>query len=203
MTAEAPKNSLRRLCVFCGANTGVRPEYADSARAMARAMVDHGVDLVYGGGNIGLMGILADAVLDGGGRVTGIIPYGLKQREVAHSGLTELVVVAGMHERKQRMSELADAFISLPGGVGTFEELLEILTWAQLGMHRKPCGLLNVAGYYGGLVGFLEHAVQEGFMQTKTFDLLHVSDSPEALLKKFLDHRPTEFEEWAERKGSG
>ena len=157
--------------------------------------------VVYGGGRIGLMGILADAVLERGGGVVGVIPHGLERREMGHDGLTELIVVSGMHERKQKMAELSDAFISLPGGVGTFEETLEILTWAQLGIHRKPCGILNIAGYYDGLIEFLGYAVREGFMLQQTLDLLHIGHSPHEMLEEFLVYRPPDFEEWAEMEG--
>jgi len=150
---------LHTVCVFCGSYAGDRTEYRDAAVALGEELVARGAGLVYGGGRIGLMGVLADAVLAAGGRVTGVIPDHLMTREVAHAGLTDLRVVSSMHERKQLMFELSDAFVALPGGLGTLEELLEISTWAQLGLHRKPIGILDVLGYFDGLVSLLDHAV--------------------------------------------
>ena len=198
---EGAAIGMRRICVFCGASKGDRIDYSRVAQSVAEALTDRGLDLVYGGGRIGLMGILADAVQERGGGVVGVIPHGLERREMGHDGLTELIVVSGMHERKQKMAELSDAFISLPGGVGTFEETLEILTWAQLGIHRKPCGILNIAGYYDGLIEFLGYAVREGFMLQQTLDLLHIGHSPHEMLEEFLVYRPPDFEEWAEMEG--
>lgn len=179
---------MRRVCVFCGSNRGDRAEYAEAARAMGSALVERNLELVFGGGRIGLMGVLADAVLDQGGVVTGVIPRALEQREVAHYGLSELRVVETMHERKAMMEDLSDAFIALPGGIGTFEEVLEILTWAQLEIHPKPVGLLNVAGYYDKLVGMLEHAVDAGFMPPSSLEYLYLGTHAGALLDTCAQH---------------
>jgi len=156
---------LQTICVFCGSSPGARPEYAAAAKALGRTIAERGLTLVYGAGNVGLMGALADAALAAGGTVVGIIPEHLVQWEVAHQGLTRLEIVHSMHERKARMADLSDAFIALPGGLGTFEELFEILTWAQLGLHRKPFGLLNTAGYYDSLLALLDSGVQERFLR--------------------------------------
>src|ERR671932_40439 len=147
---------MRRLCVYAGSNAGARPEYARAAEELARELVARGIGLVYGGGRVGLMGVLADTVLAGGGEAIGVIPQALVDREVGHQGLTELRVVGSMHERKALMAELADAFVALPGGYGTWEEFFEIVTWVQLGLHPKPCGLLNVAGYYDPLLALAD-----------------------------------------------
>jgi uncharacterized protein (TIGR00730 family) len=156
---------MQRICVFCGSARGSRPAYAESARHLGRALVDRGVSLVYGGGHVGLMGVIADAVLEAGGEVIGVIPHALAAREIAHQGLTRLHVVDSMHERKALMADLADAFIAMPGGFGTYEEFFEAVTWTQLGVHRKPCGLLNVTGFYDPIVQFLDRAVSEGFVK--------------------------------------
>ena len=173
---------MRRVCVFCGANFGNLPQYRDAARAMGTALVEHDLELVFGGVKIGLMGVLADAVLEAGGRATGVIPRALEERELAHYGLSELIVVGSMHERKATMERLSDAFIALPGGIGTFEEILEILTWAQLEIHPKPVGLLNVEGYYDKLIDFLDQAVEAGFMPASSRDGLQVESDPVSLL---------------------
>jgi len=173
---------LRRVCVFCGSKHGVRPEYTEAARAMGVALVEAGVDLVYGGGKVGLMGVVADAVLEAGGAVIGVIPDHMSDREIAHYGLTELRVVGSMHERKAQMYELSDGFAALPGGLGTLEELFEITTWSQLGLHAKPTGLLDVGGFYGPLVGFLDQLVTEGFVSERHRRLLRVAADPAALL---------------------
>ncbi len=181
---------MRRVCVFCGSNTGDLPEYAEAARAMGLALVSQGLELVFGGGRIGLMGVVADTVLEHGGRVTGVIPRALAEREVAHLGLTELRVVESMHQRKAMMEELSDAFIALPGGIGTFEEILEILTWAQLELHPKPAGLLNVAGYYDLLLRLLEQAVESGFMPAQSLDALYTDTDATALIEACRQHFP-------------
>lgn len=155
---------MRRLCVFCGSSTGNRPEYREAARQLGCLLARHDVGLVFGGGHIGLMGILADAILEAGGEAIGVIPQALVDRELAHRGLTTLHVVAGMHQRKALMADLADAFLALPGGFGTADECFEILTWAQLGFHSRPIGLLNVAGFFDALLAWLDHCVQEGFL---------------------------------------
>jgi uncharacterized protein (TIGR00730 family) len=181
---------VKRLCVFCGSAPGRRTAYAAAARALATALVDRGIGLVYGGGSVGMMGILADAVLAGGGEVIGVLPRGLARKELAHYGLSELHVVGSMHERKALMAELADGFVALPGGLGTLEEILEILTWAQLGIHRKPVGLVDVEGYWAGLLGLLRHAVGEGFVRPEYAALLLVEPAPAALLDRFAAWRP-------------
>ena len=187
---------MQRICIFCGSQVGTNGLYRQAATALGQLLVRHGYGLVYGGGHVGLMGIIADAVLASGGEVIGVIPESMVARELAHTGVTQLEVVPGMHERKARMAELADAFIALPGGYGTFEELFEVITWAQLGIHRKPIGLLNVAGYYDGLIGFLDHAVAEGFVSAGNRGLVQVADTPEALLDRLAAPRPAAGPEW-------
>jgi len=181
---------FRRLCVFAGSAVGARPEYAGAARGLAGELVRRGVGLVYGGGGVGLMGVLADAVLAARGEVIGIIPRPLAAREIAHRGLTELRVVESMHERKATMAKLSDGFIALPGGLGTLEETLEILTWSQLGIHRKPVGVLNVRGYYDGLLKLLTSAVREEFIKREYAGLLLFSDAPADLLDLFAHWTP-------------
>ena len=176
--------ALRRVCVFCGSKHGARPEYAEAAGAMAAALVQSGIDLVYGGGRVGLMGVVADAVLAAGGEVIGVIPDHMSDREIAHFGLTELRIVGSMHERKALMYELSDGFVALPGGLGTLEELFEITTWSQLGLHAKPTGLLDVSGFYAPLVEFLDRLVTEGFVSERHRRLLRVAAEPEALLDR-------------------
>jgi uncharacterized protein (TIGR00730 family) len=175
---------LRRVCVFCGSKHGVRPEYTEAARAMGAALAAAGIGLVYGGGRVGLMGVVADAVLDAGGEVIGVIPDHMSDREIAHYGVTDLRVVGSMHERKALMYELSDGFVALPGGLGTLEELFEITTWSQLGLHAKPTGLLDVAGFYTPLVRFLDQLVTEGFIAGRHRRLLRVADKPSALLEQ-------------------
>ena len=181
---------MKRLCVFCASSDGRRAGYADAARAMGRALLARGVGLVYGGGSVGLMGVLANAVLAGGGEVIGVLPRGLARKEYAHPGLTELHLVGSMHERKALMASLADGFVALPGGLGTLEEILEVFTWAQLGIHQKPVGLVDVDGYWAGLLALLEHAVQEGFIRPEYAGLLLVEPDPDALLDRFAAWRP-------------
>ncbi|HEX2500703.1 MAG TPA: TIGR00730 family Rossman fold protein [Methylomirabilota bacterium] len=181
---------MKRVCVFCASSDGRRAAYADAARAMAQTLVDRGIGLVYGGGSVGLMGVLADAVLAGGGEAIGVLPRGLARKEYAHPGLTELHLVGSMHERKAMMASLADGFVALPGGLGTLEEILEVFTWAQLGIHRKPLGLVDVEGYWAGLLALLRHAVQEGFVRPEYAALLLVESDPAALLDRFLAWRP-------------
>lgn len=181
---------MKSLCVYCGASPGVAPLYAEAARALARAMADERIALVYGGGNIGLMGIIADEMLRLGGTVTGVIPQALMEREVGHTGLTHLHVVADMHQRKALMAELADGFIAMPGGIGTLEELFEALTWSQLGLHDKPIGLLNAQGFYDDLIKFMQHLVTQGFLQSRHASLLmHETQAP-ALLARFRSFVP-------------
>jgi uncharacterized protein (TIGR00730 family) len=181
---------MTRICVFCGSSPGARPEYGEAARALGAAMVTRGAGLVYGGGSVGLMGVLADAVLAGGGEVVGVIPRGLARRELAHGGITAMHVVDSMHERKAMMASLADGFVALPGGLGTFDETLEMLTWTQLGIHRKPVGVLNVAGYFDGLLRLLGHAVAEGFVRPEYLALLLVDDTPARLLDALAGWEP-------------
>lgn len=181
---------MQRLCVFCGSAAGVRPAYAEAARALARELVRRGIGLVYGGGSVGLMGILADAVLASGGDVVGVIPRGLATPELAHPGVRDLRVVRSMHERKALMAALADGFVALPGGLGTLEETLEVLTWAQLGIHQKPVGLLNAAGYWDALLALLAHAAREGFLSAEHRALLLAADTASALLDRLAGWRP-------------
>ncbi len=181
---------MKRVCVFCGSSTGTRPEYAAAARDLAAELSRRGVGLAYGGGSVGLMGVLADTMLAGGGEVIGVIPKPLASKELAHTGLTEMRVVGSMHERKATMASLVEGFIALPGGLGTLEETLEVLTWAQLGIHRKPVGVLNVAGYFDGLLKFLAHAVSEGFVRREYFGLLLFADTATELLDRFEAWQP-------------
>jgi uncharacterized protein (TIGR00730 family) len=178
------------VCVFCGSSAGSRPAYADAAQRIGTTLARHGLGLVYGGGRVGLMGVVADAALAAGGRVIGVIPEPLATKELAHTGLTELRVVRTMHERKALMAELSAGFLALPGGVGTFEEFFEIVTWAVLGLHRKPVGLLNVEGYYDPLRALLDHAVAERFVRPEHRALVVVSDQPEALAADLLTVTP-------------
>jgi len=174
-----------KICIFTGSRRGVLPEYADMAKQLARELVARGYGLVYGGGKVGLMNVIADSVLDLRGHVTGVIPNSLVSKEVAHRGLTNLRVVNSMHERKALMAELADGFIAMPGGIGTMEEFFEVLSWAQLGLHEKPCGLLNVSGYYDCLIEFIDHAVAQDFIKPKDRALLMVESEPGKLLDRF------------------
>jgi uncharacterized protein (TIGR00730 family) len=193
---------MRRVCVFCGSNVGGRPEYAATARRVGELIAGRGLGLVYGGGNVGLMGVLADAALAAGGEVIGVIPAALQKKELAHAGLTALHVVGSMHERKAVMADLSDAFAALPGGYGTLDELFEILTWAQLGIHAKPVGLLDVAGYFRPLLAAVDHMTAERFVRPKHRDLLHVADTPERLLD-VLTHAPppAPVEKWLDVEG--
>lgn len=178
------------LCVFCGASRGSRPAYTETARRVGRAIAGEGLGLVYGGGRVGLMGEVADAAQQGGAPVVGVIPEPLAVKEVAHTGLTELIVVPGMHERKALMAARSIAFLALPGGIGTLEECFEILTWAALGLHNKPIGLLNVEGYYDPLLRLLDHAVTERFVRPEHVALLRTSDNPEALVAELPRFQP-------------
>jgi uncharacterized protein (TIGR00730 family) len=182
--------TLQRICVFTGSRPGDRPEYAAHARALGEALARRQIDLVYGGGHVGLMGILADATLAAGGDAIGVIPEALLARELAHPSLTHLHVVGTMHERKAMMATLADAFIALPGGFGTLEELFEVVTWAQLGIHAKPVGLLNTAGFFDSLLTFLRRAVDEGFIPAQHTALFVTRDDPVPLLDALTRHHP-------------
>ena len=181
-----PRSSLviERLCVFCGSHHGARPVFAEVARQTGTLLAERGIGLVYGGGRVGLMGVLADAVLAAGGEAIGVIPGHLSEREVGHAGLSELHVVGSMHERKALMAKLADGFLALPGGIGTLDELFEIWTWRQLGLHAKPVGLLDAEGFFRPLVAFLDTLVPEGFLRPETRALLHVDAEPAALLAR-------------------
>lgn len=174
---------MKTICVYCGANPGINEVYAEAARALGRTMVEQNLALVYGGGNVGLMGVIADEVLRLGGEVTGVIPTALVEREVGHTGLTRQFIVKDMHERKAMMANLSDGFIAMPGGMGTLEELFEMLTWSQLGIHAKPIGLLNVEGFYDGLISFIDHAREQGFIRPAHAALMMSADDPAALLK--------------------
>jgi len=182
--------ALKSICVYCGSSEGRLEAYGEAARALAACLVKRKIRLVYGGAKVGIMGILADRVLELGGEVAGVIPEALMKKEIAHPGLTKLHVTGSMHERKTLMAELADGFVALPGGIGTLEELFEIWTWAQLGFHRKPCGLINVAGYFDGLIAFMDHAVAERYVKKSQRSMLMVETAPAPLLDRFLDYRP-------------
>ena len=177
---------IRRVCVYCGSRPGARPAYAQAARQLGARLAADGVGLVSGGGSVGLMGVVADAALAGGGRAVGVIPQALADREVGHHGMTDLHVVGTMHERKAMMADLADAFVALPGGLGTLEEIAEVLTWAGLGIHAKPCALLDVEGYYAPLVAWLDHAVAHGFVAAEARAALIVEADADALLDRLL-----------------
>ena len=187
---------MKNICVYCGSSPGRLEAYAIGARALARALVDRDLGLVYGGASIGLMGLVADTVLQLGGRAVGVIPEALARKEVVHKGLNELHITQSMHERKTMMAELSDGFIAMPGGIGTFEEIFEIWTWAQLGMHAKPCGLLNVADYYDALTTFLDHAATEQFLKPQHRSQLIVEREPEALLDRFASYQPPSVQKW-------
>jgi uncharacterized protein (TIGR00730 family) len=192
--------SLRSVCVFCGSRSGRRPEYEDAARALGRRLAADGVRLIYGGGGVGLMGTLATAVMEAGGTVIGVIPDPLATREVAHAGVTEMRVVPSMHARKALMADLADGFIAMPGGLGTFEEVFEILTWAQLGIHAKPIGLVNTGGYFDALIALVDHAIGEGFIHPEQRALFVDAPTPETLLPRLLEHRPPAAFQWVSRE---
>lgn len=181
---------MRRVCVFCGSSRGTRPAYAEAARVTGRLIAQRGLGLVYGGGEVGLMGILANAALEAGGEVIGIIPEALMRMEVGHPKLSALHVVATMHERKAMMAELSDGFIALPGGIGTLEELFEVWTWGQLGIHPKPLGFLDVAGYYDHLHAFLDHSVAEGFLKDRHRAMAAVESDPATLLDRLAAYQP-------------
>ncbi len=191
------RNRLRNICVYCGSNAGGREDYADSAKKLAAELVARDLGLIYGGSSTGIMGVLADAVLEAGGQVRGIMPRALVHKEIAHGGLTELRVTGTMHERKAMMAEMSDGFIALPGGFGTLEEIVEILTWGQLQLHEKPCGLLNVADYYDHLLRFVAHAQEEGFLDPQHKEMLLVANDPSELLDKFESYRAPKVQKWS------
>jgi len=188
--------NFRRICVFCGSNPGVNPVYKNAAAGLGRLLAKRKIELVYGGGNIGLMGVLADAALEAGGRVIGVIPESLMAKEVGHPGLTKLYVVRSMHERKALMADLAEGFIALPGGYGTCEEFCEVVTWSQLGFHAKPCGLLNVERYYDPLLALFDHAVKEGFLRIDNRALVLEERDPRRLLEKMSEFQASVVGKW-------
>ena len=186
--------TLNRICVFCGTNAGSRPAYGVAARDLGRVLAEQGIELVYGGASVGVMGELADAVQEHGGHVTGIIPQQLMEKEAAHTGIRNLIVVASMHQRKSQMADMSDGFIAFPGGIGTLEGFFEVLTWGQLGIHAKPAGILNVERYFDGLTGFLNHAVREGFLTEAHRQNIIVESDPGVLLDRLRSYAPPEGE---------
>jgi uncharacterized protein (TIGR00730 family) len=190
---------VRRVCVFCGSSYGARLEYASAASAVGQGLALRGIGLVYGGARVGLMGCVAEAALQAGGEVIGVIPASLVAKEIAHTGVSDLRIVSSMHERKALMAELSDAFLALPGGMGTLEELCEVLTWSQLGLHRKPCGLLNVAGYYDPLLDLFDHAVSEGFLKRVHREMVLSGADPDILIPSLLEYRVPVVDKWVER----
>jgi len=187
---------VNSICVFCGSRSGTDPAYEVAARCLGQALAQANITLVYGGGNVGLMGVVADAALEAGGEVVGVIPEALMRREIGHPGLTKLHVVASMHERKAKMAELSDGFVALPGGTGTLEEFFEVLTWAQLGEHEKPCGLLDIAGYYGPLLAVFDHMVEKGFLKDHHREMLLLERDPTTLLERFARYEPPRVAKW-------
>ena len=190
---------MQSVCVFCGSSTGIDPAYAEAARSLGRTLAEANVRLVFGGGHVGLMGVVSNAVIEAGGEAIGVIPHFLVERELAHAGLSDLRIVDTMHERKAMMSDLSEAFIALPGGTGTLEEFFEVFTWAQLGEHRKPCGLLNVAGYYDTLVTVFDHMVRNGFLSSSDRSLLLVETEPTTLIGRFEEYEPPAKTKWIDR----
>lgn len=193
------KRSPLRLCVFCGSSPGANPAYREAAETLGRTLANRGWGLVYGGGKVGIMGAVADATLAAGGEVIGVIPQALMQKELGHTGITKLEVVGSMHERKKRMADLADGFVALPGGLGTLEEIFETLTWAQLGIHSKPCAFLNVEGYYNSLLEFLDRSVEERFVRAAHREMILVDNSPTALLDRIEAYDAPRLEKWMDR----
>ncbi len=191
---------MKRICIFCGSNPGNHPRYLEAARAMGAMLAARGLGMVYGGAAVGLMGATADAALAAGAEVHGVLPAALAAKELAHPGLTELHIVDSMHERKALMARLADGFIALPGGIGTFEELCEVFTWTQLGFHDKPCGVLNIAGYYDCLLEMLDKAMEAGFLRREHRDILQADEDPFALLDALSGYTPQVVNKWIERE---
>lgn len=191
---------MKRICVFCGSNPGVNPLYLETAEKVGAFLAANNIELVYGGGRVGLMGKVADSVMQNGGRVIGIIPKALDRKEIAHQGLTELYVVGSMHERKAQMAELSDGFIALPGGIGTFEEFCEIVTWAQLGIHQKPCALMNVGGFYDAFIALFEHSMDQGFIRPEHRALVLVESEIEKLYELMKNYRPPTIEKWLDKE---
>lgn len=192
---------IKSVAVFCGSSMGKAADYAAAAKALGSTLGQRDIRLIYGGAKVGLMGVVADAALEAGGEVIGVLPYFLSGKEIAHTGLSELVLVETMHERKLQMAELSDAFISLPGGFGTMEEFFEVLTWGQLGLHPKPVGLFNVKGFYGPLVALFEQMVQEGFLKPENRSLVLLGESPEDILQQFESYKVPQVPKWLKRKG--
>jgi hypothetical protein len=190
---------LRAICVFCGSNPGVEPAYCRAAGELGQMLARRGVTLIYGGGNVGVMGALADGALRAGGKVIGVIPHGLVIKEAAHGGVTEMRVVDSMHQRKAMMADLSDGFIALPGGLGTLEETFEVVTWAQLGIHHKPCAMLNVAGYYDRLIDFLNFAVEQALIRPEHRETILVDDDPSRLLDRMAAYESSVSERWVGR----
>jgi uncharacterized protein (TIGR00730 family) len=199
LTAEIRNEQVKRLCVFAGSSAGCQPEYQSTAENLGRALAARQIGLVYGGARVGLMGVVADAVLASAGQVVGVIPEALVAKEVAHQGLSDLRIVGSMHERKAVMADLADGFIALPGGWGTLEEFFEVLTWGQLGLHRKACGLLNARGYFDGLLSFVEHSIHEGFVRREYRAMISVASSPGELIDLLGAYEPPVVEKWLNR----
>lgn len=187
---------MKRICVYCGSNPGRQPQYVHAAERLGALLAQRRLGLVYGGASVGMMGAIANAVLEGGGEAIGVIPRALARREVAHARLTDMHVVESMHERKALMADLSDAFVALPGGWGTMEEIFEALTWAQLGLHAKPCGLLNVACYFDHLQAFLDHAMDEAFVKTEYKPMIMAESDPERLLERFAAYRAPTVRKW-------
>lgn len=192
---------LRRVCIFCGSSFGANPEYQNAAESFARLLATNGIGVVYGGASVGLMGAVADAALAAGGEVIGVLPHSMMAREIGHNGLTELHLVDTLHERKAMMAELSDAFVALPGGLGTFEEIFEVASWAQIGLHKKPCAFLNTNGFYDGLLTFLETSVAEGFVRPESQALLLAESDPMLLLRRLQAYVPPAYDRWTKSAG--
>ncbi len=190
---------MKSICVFCGSSYGALEAYADIARETGRAIAEQGYTLVYGGAKVGLMGTVADAALEAGGKVIGVLPRSLQDKEIGHEGLSELHLVDSMHERKAMMADLSDAFIALPGGVGTLEEIFEVWTWGQLGYHKKPCGFLNAEGYYDHLIAFLDHQTEQGFTKQVMRDMAQIASSPLDMIRQFENYAPPSAPKWINR----
>jgi len=193
---------MAKVCVYCGSSPGNDPAFVESARLLGRYLAGQGHGLVYGGGNVGLMGTIADAVLEGGGEVIGVIPESLASREVAHTGLTQLITVSSMHERKEKMAAMSDCFLALPGGTGTLEEIVEVFVWSQLGIHRKACGILNVNGFYDLLLEFLGGMSRSRFLKDEQRKQLQVGSDPVELVERLFNLELTQVDKWMDRKGS-
>jgi len=195
-------NSMKRICVFCGSNSGDDPVYLEAAEEVGEFLAANGIELVFGGGRVGLMGKVADTVMAKGGRVIGVIPAALDKKEIAHRGITELRIVDSMHERKAMMAELADGFIAMPGGFGTFEEFCEIVTWGQLGIHKKPCALLNVNGFYNDLIGLFDYSTKQSFIRSEHRDLVIVGDNIENVFDLMKYYEPPTIEKWIDKEST-